>query len=1161
MLYVERSNRTERLLEGLSDRLMAPGRDPLRPALVVVQGRGMERWIAQRIARLHGVCANVDFLFPRKLLDRAFEASATEGLEPVDCRWEPDRLMWSVARRIARYRDAAELASLAPHLEAVDGDWRLVQLAHQIARLFDDYITYRPDWVLGWAAGRRATELEDEAWQAWLFRGLVEDLGEGHLAKRATEFRRLVDSVDPKRLRPALAKRLPETIEVFAVSTLPPLYLSVLDGLALQLDVNLSVLAPSRHYWADLWSELRGEEEGTEGAPAPLSADRDAIPSSPIRGLLAGLGRLGSDFQRTLEGDADYVERGLDLFEDPAGPTGGHSLLARLQSDLLELPEGGNRDDAARRVSHDDESIRVHVCHGTVRELEVLRSALHEAFERDSTLTAEDVIVMGPDIDSIAPSIEAVFGASGESGEGIPYRIADRGTFDRSPVAEAFVAFLELLGGRAGRQEVIEWLAREPVCERFGIAGSEVEAVGEWAERAGVRFGADSDHRELLGLPRESDHTWTRGLDRLVLAHALGAREGVFRDLSPEPLGLFSERALLGGIADLASLLARARKEACVPRTASGWTDWLLDLLGRSVVRRQDNSHEHAHIRDILLPIAEAAASADFDLPIPFEAMREALRRMLEAAPPPQGFLAGGVTFCELVPLRAIPFRIVAILGMSDEHFPRGRSAPGHDLMARAPRAGDRSVRNDDRYLFLEALLSARDQLIVTLPGRDPRDNTEQPPSVVVSELLDALEGAFTLEPGAGDRRVRGEGAKSREKALRDWIVVKHPLHAFSARCFEEGGDPRMRSYDRAAFDGALARREALDRGDERFRRFLVAKLTRDVADAGRVDAGGEIEEGIPTLSIDELAERVVRSTRYFARERLGMRLPTAEASAADLDPVDWDGLDQYLLGNAVLEQLESGISPDEAMRRMLAHPRRPSGLPGRIAAEVLRREAEAIAAIAGDCRGDEALPPEAVDLELHDVVGIGRARVVGTLVDLSREAQVRVDYRRLGGRQEVELWIRHLVLCAWSQARPERGLPQTSRLVGRPNAKREKKDRIVVFDPVASAADALGDLFALAWSVDEAPLPFFPRAAREFSARFEKSERGAWREANQTYLGGDWKKGSRPESEEGPEHARIWQGWQPLEADPSMPVGASFEDLSRRIFEPFDRVRRVLQR
>ena len=108
--------------------------------------------------------------------------------------------------------------------------------------------------------------------------------------------------------------------------------------------------------------------------------------------------------------------------------------------------------------------------------------------------------------------------------------------------------------------------------------------------------------------------------------------------------------------------------------------------------------------------------------------MRSLLEEQLDRARLNAAFLSGGITFCEHVPMRAIPFRVVCLLGMDDESFPRSSARASFDLMQN-PRLGDRNLRDDDRQLFLEALLSARDALLVTYVGQSAQDDSVRPAS------------------------------------------------------------------------------------------------------------------------------------------------------------------------------------------------------------------------------------------------------------------------------------------------------------------------------------------------------------------------------------------------------------------------------------------------
>ena len=1144
------------MLEGLAGRLMSPGRDPLAPNCVVVQGPGMERWIAQSIAREYGVLANTRFPFPRGFLDLVFSAALGESGAKANPGWEVGSLTWRIARLLDGLRDDPDFEGLSRHLESADGDWRLVQLAHRIANLLDQYITNRPDWIANWAVAKTLPESGDARWQARLLSEVHREIGGGHVADRAVAFAKALNSGDAPGIQSRLGQELGGAIEVFAVSTLPPLYLSVIDQLATVCDVHLSVLSPSRHYWADLWREIKDGEAQTSAATNVFVGT-----ATPTATLLAGLGRLGADFQRNLEEFSNAQDGATDLFETPGETDARPTMLEQLQQRFLELDDVPDTTDAVNvgdapsdrvprvPISPDDDSIRVHICHGTRRELEVVLGCLRDAFERDETLMPEDVLVMAPNIDELAPDLVAVFGASSGDGRTIPYRIADRGAFRSSKVASAFRDLLDLLGGRATRSEVFDWLANEPVASRFGLQDGGLEILAEWSERAGIRFGLDEDHRKRLGLSSERVHTFEGGLDRLALAHAVGASHDVYAGIAAVPLDPFGDPALLGALSEVVSTLRDAFATAAVSRDVRAWCEWLEQLLGRLFERTDSNAHEHALVRDVLRGLSDASRHSDFDRAIPFEAIRERLALEIESSPPAQPFLAGGVTFCELVPLRAIPFRVIAILGMSDDAFPRGRPALGFDLMARDPRPGDRSTRNDDRYLFLEALLSARDQLILTVPGRDVRDGRDLPPSVVVSDLLDMLETVFELDSGSlSDRK---EHAAHIPKRLRDWLVVLHPLQASSPRYFESSGDARLLPRDQEAFLGARARQAAVEAGGGEQRRFLA-----EVSSSTNKNESAREESSVPSISLDVLIRRVLRSTRTFAREELRLRLPRPEAAVADLDPIDLEGLSEYALGTAMLDMIEDGTSFDRASQRLAADASVPSGFAGEMSLTRIRAEVLAITEIGSTRREGDLREDVSFSLRLDDDSESEATALVGQLDELWSGGRIHLGFTRIGRRAELEVWIRHLTLCCLV----EDGLDIACRsvFVGRTESKKSD-ERVVVFGPVPDARVQLARLVDWALTVPDAPLPFFAKASRVYAQRVHegKSEQG-FREAHQRFEGEEGQNRVTPEAQEELETERIWEGRSPLASSGRVPTHASFEKLADEFFRPFLDAREV---
>ncbi len=1121
MLYVERSNRTERLFEGLAARLMAPGRNPLTTSTVVVQGPGMERWLSQSLARTYGICANTEFIFPRTFLERVF--SQVEGEDRQDAGiWSGGRLVWAVAKQLDASRDDPDFAPLALHLEAPDGDWRLLQLATEIAAMFDRYATHRPQWLHDWCAGRNLPEGGDARWQGRLVHALAAASEDRPFADRAL---RVLGALASAETQEALAKAWPRGVEFFAVSTLLPVDLAVLDRVSQIVDVHLSILSPSREWWAELWHEVRDAERagllqpgGLPMAPPPAEALID--PPTPAGRLLAGLGRLGADFQRCLEELESAGEAEEDRYETPSAET----LLGRLQRRFLDLDAPDNTPDNAERViAPDDASIQVHRCHGTRRELEVVYAQLHEAFRAIPDLVPEDVIVMAPGIDAIAPDVDAVFGALRDEDGAIPYRIADRGAMRRSPVAETFVALLALVTGRAGRGDVISWLAREPARARFGLEADAVEDIAEWAARAGIRFGLDAEHREALGLRADPAHTWTEGLARLALFHAVGTTGAAYRNLAAERIGPMADPALLGALGDVVDLLVDARRMASGRRSVGAWCRWLVELLDRACEGGDSSADERVRIRSQLSRIAEDAAVAGFEADVPFEAIRERVVETLTASPAPQAFLAGGVTFCELVPLRAIPFRVVVILGLTDGAFPRGRPAPGYDLMARAPRAGDRTQRSDDRSLFLEALLSARDRLILTAPSRDVRDGSDLPLSIVVTELLEALERTFVTEDG---------------RALRDQLVVSHALHGFSPSYFEGRAGLGMRGLDPDAYAGARARREAVESGGGRVRRFLDEPIAREDAPEPEAD-----------LSLDQLISRIARSSRSFLRDRLRVRLPQEEDVVDELDPFTVEGLDRWGLGSALLDAMEEGVAPEAAFERLAASAGAPRGVAGMSALRSIQAQVLDVARVARARRGSDPLPDHegSVDIRLDS----GRVvRLHGRLDRLTPEGRVLAQFSKLGRRGELAEWIRHLFLCARVEGGAD--LAPHTFLVGRPADDKKETWPVIEFVPVDAARVELARLLEWATGSGDGPLPFFPETSRIFAEGAENDADQARRAAYVRFLGsgsGDF--GAAPEAERELEMVRLWEGRAPL-SEPVPGLGdLDFEGLSCAIYRP----------
>jgi exonuclease V gamma subunit len=406
-------------------------------------------------------------------------------------------------------------------------------------------------------------------------------------------------------------------------------------------------------------------------------------------------------------------------------------------------------------------------------------------------------------------------------------------------------------------------------------------------------------------------------------------------------------------------------------------------------------------------------------------------------------------------------------------------------------------------------------------------------------------------------------------------------LQSFSARYFDPEDRLAWLALDAESFAGAEARDRTLQSGGGHSRRFLE-RLGEDEKETERAREGASI----PRLRLEELIDRWLYATRTFARDRLGVRLPRPEESVPDFDPVSLGALEKSQLGAALLADLRSGASRQEAAERLVANARLPMGTAGRIEAESLRQEAFDLAAIAEAREAQEGEGERIVDfpfsLELPvdldslsaestrpvewptELARARRLRLSGLLTGVRESGRLGLSFSRLAGRSEGVFWIEHLVLCALVEAGAflEAGLRVSpeSVLIGRPESKRAPEP-VVVMRAVPNAREELARLCALASTGTRAPLPFFPRTSRRFADRVrEEKVDQAWRDAHQNFYGGD-SDFARAEIEEGLEFQRVWEGTRPLESSKDSALLFSFEDLSLQFFEPLWACREVRSR
>lgn len=842
---------------------------PLEEEIFLVQSNGVAEWLKIALAEEMGVCAATRITLPARFLWEAYRGVLGPQQVPHRSALDESTLAWRLMRLLPGVLHKPAFAPLKHFLSDQDPERRW-QLAQRLADLFDEYQVYRADWLADWAAGRDVLRgatgepiplADDQRWQAQLWREVLASLPEEErTGGRAGVHERFLAALRDG--LPPAGKRLPRRVVVFGVSALPHQTLQALGALASRMQVVVAVPNPCRYYWGDIISgrdllkAARRRQQLREGR------DLAALPLEEMHAhchpLLAGWGRLGRDFVRMLDefDDAQATQQHfsnlrIDLYSEGEGET----LLQQVQAairDMLPL------DDHPRAgIDMHDRSVEFHVTHSAQREVEVLHDRLlamfAESSQDDATpLRPRDVVVMVPDIETFAPSIAAVFGQYGRQDERwIPYEIADVTEREVNPLLVALDWLLRLPHQRCLQSEVRDLLDVPAIATRFGIAEADLPRLGQWIEGAGVRWGLDRTHRASLGLaPAGEQNAWIFGIRRMLLGYASG--NSSFAGIEPyaEVGGL--EASLAGALASFIEKLLIWRALLVEDATPQVWGERMRLLLKSFFDAREERDIlTVANLEQALQCWLEDCDTAGFAETLPVAVLREAWLGAIDEPTLAQRFVSGGVTFCTLMPMRAVPFRVVCLLGMNDGDYPRRAHHADFDLLnlPQVARPGDRSRRDDDRYLMLEALLAAREKLYVSWVGRNVRDNSEQPASVLVSQLRDYLQRGWDADPGQ--------------------LTTEHPLQPFSRRYFEEEG---LLTYARE-WRAAHEEREEL------------ASATPLLAAPA---------EPASSLTLAELARFLRQPVKYFFRHRLQVIFAETPVTGCDEEPFGLDGLEEY---------------------------------------------------------------------------------------------------------------------------------------------------------------------------------------------------------------------------------------------------------------------------
>lgn len=867
---------------------------PLENEVILVQSNGIAQWLKLALAeqRSGGIAAAIQVDLPARFLWQTYRGVLGSDTIPQLSPLDKAPLTWRLMRLLPTLLADECFEPLSRFLQQDDDCRKRYQLAERLADLFDQYQVYRADWLAEWALGRdqlitardQAVELDNEVlWQPALWRALLDDVGHDQLAgSRAGVHPRFVAELGGAEQAPS---GLPRRVIVFGISSLPAQTLEALAALAKFSQILLCVHNPCQHHWGDIVPDqdlLRHQyrRHARKSGQPLLLTDNDL--HQHAHPLLASWGKQGRDYINLLDSIDDpehYRQRfaamgsRIDIFAE--GNT--QHLLGQLQDDMLNLRPLEETRALWPALTSNAASICFHIAHSAQREVEILHDQLLDCFSSDPSLRPRDIIVMVPDVNIYAPHIEAVFGQyQREDDRYIPFTLADQGSRGTDPLLIALEHLLRLPENRQTVSEVLDLLEVPALRERFAISEQDVPTLHRWIEGAGIRWGLDADRRADLGLPQDMEqNTWRFGLRRMLLGYAVGSGEACSGIEPYDEIGGL-DAALIGPLVRLLNTLDDWHQQLSELKSPADWGQAMHQLLSDCFLATDERDQTLiAGLTDALENWQQLCSSVALEEALPLNVVREAWLGALDEGRLSQRFMAGAVNFCTLMPMRAIPFRIVCLLGMNDGDYPRTVTALDFDLMANDYRPGDRSRREDDRYLLLEALLSARDKFYISWVGRSIRDNSERPPSVLVGQLRDHITAGWQWQT---DDETKPDVLAA--------ITTEHPLQPFSRDYFS--GKASLFSYARE-----------------------WAQLHTQFEAAEETDLAPLIVAGEEPLArqLEQLQHFLRDPVSHFFTQRLKVFLDEDTSPLLDEEPFELDGLQVYLLKQQLLEQGRESIA------------------------------------------------------------------------------------------------------------------------------------------------------------------------------------------------------------------------------------------------------------
>ncbi|KGG12267.1 Exodeoxyribonuclease V gamma chain [Prochlorococcus sp. MIT 0601] len=721
------------MAEVLAEQLRLTPPDLFEEVDVIVNTWPTGRWLSEQVASVNGINALVNFPFPGTYLRKLAHDFLGSEFTRKDNPWSAEQLTWRIIESLPELLKKNQAAVLLNWLDNYsDQDLSITaekwQLAKSISEAFDDYLLYRPELIGNWCRTNKASKdiskslPADSQWQPLLFKLVKEKIIKEPFCMQVNEI------INKLKLGEKSKKDLPAQFYIFGVNSLAPLQIELIQALSSTINIEIFLLTPCQ----DLWTRCKEKREKIEHN-SYTKINKFWLLGKPR--LEANLGRMGSEFEQLLEGSGEYQlgewqER--NLFAMPASISENESklptLLEQLQQKLV------NKDSTIQlRKEDDDNSISFIECPGQKRQVQVIRDQIIQLFALNKSLQPKDILIMTPHVERFAPLIPSVFNDKSATGVTLPWTITDRSQQNEIGLIHYLNQLLDIACGKLTASNLDQLLTHEVIKNRYKLNTKEINNITFCLQEAGFRWGLDDIDKNG---DEANSLTWC--LERWLMGAIFpNESEVVLGGLAPFSKGISNEDLykwweVLSKISNQIKLLRNSKR-------CHEWVKLLKEIVNELSDHGDNWSWEYQNFYEKIDEWLKNVG--DFEFNIETEVIADILKSLIFTETGRFGHRSGKITISALEPMRAIPHKVIVLMGLDEGIFPRQNYRPGFNLLEQKRLLGDPKSTDKDRYVLIEALMSARHNLLITWNSRDEKTGELLPPSNPVQQWLEYLEG------------------------------------------------------------------------------------------------------------------------------------------------------------------------------------------------------------------------------------------------------------------------------------------------------------------------------------------------------------------------------------------------------------------------------------